>query len=113
MARLGRAECKVYGLSEQYWDKPMLVVVVYDIADDRRRLRLSNFLEGFGRRVQESVFECFIDLDEMQKLYKRVQKQVKSDLDNVRFYWVPSDALPKTLTIGSQLPEPPPEVYII
>jgi CRISPR-associated protein Cas2 len=38
----------------------MLVLVVYDIADDRRRLKLANFLEGHGRRVQESVFECFI-----------------------------------------------------
>jgi CRISPR-associated protein Cas2 len=91
----------------------MLVVVVYDIADDRRRLKLSNFLEGFGRRVQESVFGCFIDHNEMQKLYRRVQSRVKPELDNVRFYWVPSDALPKTLTIGSPLPEPPPEVYII
>jgi CRISPR-associated protein Cas2 len=35
----------------------MLVVVVYDIADDKRRLKLANFLEGYGRRVQESAFE--------------------------------------------------------
>ena len=91
----------------------MLVVVVYDIADARRRLKLSNFLEGFGYRVQESVFECFIELDEMQKLHKRVLKQVKPEFDNVRFYWVPSDAVPKTLTIGSQKPKPPPEVHII
>jgi CRISPR-associated protein Cas2 len=91
----------------------MLVVVVYDIADDGRRLRLSNLLEGFGRRVQESVFECFLDLDGMQRLYKRVLKRVKPELDNVRFYWVPSDALPRTLTIGGPMPQPPPTVYII
>ena len=91
----------------------MLVLVVYDIADDQRRLKLSSFLEGFGRRVQESVFECFIDFDEMQRLYHRVQRRVKPDLDNVRFYWIPSDALPKALTIGSPLPEPPPKLYII
>jgi CRISPR-associated protein Cas2 len=91
----------------------MLVLVVYDISDDRRRLKLSNFLEGFGRRVQESVFECFLELSDMQKLFQRVQKKVKPELDNVRFYWIPSDALPKTLTIGSPLPSPPPRVYII
>ena len=44
----------------------MLVLVVYDIADDRRRGKLSDFLEGYGRRVQESVFECFIGLAQMQ-----------------------------------------------
>jgi CRISPR-associated protein Cas2 len=61
----------------------MLVLVVYDISDDRRRLKLSTFLEGYGRRVQESVFECFIDLNEMKKLYCRIQKKVKPELDNV------------------------------
>jgi CRISPR-associated protein Cas2 len=98
------------GLTEEIF---MLVIVVYDISDDRRRLKLSSFLEGYGRRVQESVFECFIELHEMQKLYRRIQKRVKPELDNVRLYWVSSDALSKTLTIGSPLPEPPPEVYII
>jgi hypothetical protein len=28
--------------------------------------------------------------------------------DNVRLYWIPSDALPKTLIIGSAPPQPPP-----
>lgn len=90
----------------------MLVVVVYDIADDKRRLRLSNFLEGYGRRVQESVFECFVSLDEMKVLHKKVLRKVKPEADNVRFYWVPSDAVPRTLTIGSTVPEPPPNYYI-
>ncbi|HHP7244558.1 MAG TPA: CRISPR-associated endonuclease Cas2, partial [Elainellaceae cyanobacterium] len=38
----------------------MLVLVVYDIANNRRRQKLSKLLEGYGRRVQESVFECFL-----------------------------------------------------
>ncbi len=91
----------------------MLVLVVYDIADDKRRLKLSNFLEGYGRRVQESVFECYLSLDKMKKLYEQVKKRVKPLEDNVRFYWIPSDALPRALTIGSSLPKPPPNVYII
>jgi CRISPR-associated protein Cas2 len=91
----------------------LLVIVVYDIADDTRRLKLSNFLEGHGRRVQESVFECFIDLEQMKKLHRQVTKRVNVTEDNVRFYWVPVDAVAKTLTIGSPHPEPPPQVYII
>jgi CRISPR-associated protein Cas2 len=90
----------------------MLVLVVYDIADDRRRTKLSDFLEGYGRRVQESVFECFLSLAEMQKLHQRVQRRVKTQEDNVRFYWVPADAVERTLTIGSSPPEPPPNFYI-
>jgi CRISPR-associated protein Cas2 len=91
----------------------MLVLVVYDIADDKRQTRLSNFLEGQGRRVQESVFECYISLEKMKKLHEQVQKRVKPAEDNVRFYWIPADALPRTLTIGSPSPEPPPSYYIL
>ncbi|MGA7933664.1 MAG: CRISPR-associated endonuclease Cas2 [Kovacikia sp.] len=90
----------------------MLVLVVYDISDNKRRLKLSNFLEGQGRRVQDSVFECFLDLEAMKKLYQQVQRRVKADEDNVRFYWIPADSLPRTLAIGSSPPEPPPKCYI-
>jgi CRISPR-associated protein Cas2 len=65
------------------------------------------------RRVQESVFECFISLDEMKKLHGQVMKRVKPAVDNVRFYWVPVDAVARTLVIGSKMPEPPPEFYIL
>lgn len=91
----------------------MLVLVVYDIADDKRRTKLATFLGGYGRRVQYSVFECFLSLMDMQKLHHQIAKLVKPDEDNVRLYWVPVDALPRTLTIGSLPPEPPPESYII
>jgi CRISPR-associated protein Cas2 len=91
----------------------MLVLVVYDIPDNKRRLRLSNFLEGHGRRVQKSVFECFISLAEMKKLHDNVRRRVKPEEDNVRFYWIAADCLPRTLTIGSAPPEPPPKLYIV
>lgn len=91
----------------------MLVVVVYDIPNDRRRLNLSNLLEGYGRRVQKSVFECFLSMADMKKLYAQIQKRVKPEEDNVRFYWITADAVPRTLTIGSLPPEPPPKSYII
>ena len=40
-----------------------LIVVSYDIPDDRRRLRLANTLKDFGIRVQYSVFECRLEPD--------------------------------------------------
>lgn len=91
----------------------MLVLVVYDIADDLRRLRLSILLEGYGTRVQESVFECFINLEEMRKLHQQIRDRVKLPEDNVRLYWIPADAVPRTLTLGSSSPEPPPDLFII
>ena len=91
----------------------MLVLVVYDIPDDKRRTKLSNFLEGYGRRVQYSVFECFLSSIEMQILHEKVQNRVNPEEDNVRFYWISKDAASRTLTIGSNIPQPPPEYYVI
>ncbi|MDJ0901648.1 MAG: CRISPR-associated endonuclease Cas2 [Xenococcus sp. MO_188.B8] len=91
----------------------MLVLVVYDIPDNKRRTKLANFLEGYGRRVQYSVFECFLSFVQMQELYEKVEKRVNPEEDNVRFYWITPEAASKTLTIGSDIPQPPPDYYVI
>ncbi len=91
----------------------MLVIVVYDISDNKRRTKLANFLEGYGRRVQYSVFECFLSYSQVEALYEKVQKRVKPEEDNVRFYWISKKCAEKTLTIGSDLPEQPPNYYIV
>ena len=90
----------------------MLVLIIYDIPDDKRRLKLSNFLEGYGRRVQKSAFECFMSLDEMRALFQKVNNQVKPLEDSVRFYWISQEAVSRVLVIGSPPPEPPPNAYI-
>ena len=65
----------------------MFWIVSYDIPNDRRRGRVSKLLEGYGRRVQYSVFEC--DLDDETKvdtLEKRLRHEVDADEDDIRFY---------------------------
>jgi CRISPR-associated protein Cas2 len=54
----------------------MLVVVSYDIVDDRRRQRLAKVLENYGQRVQKSVFECRLDEGRFLKLKKQVDKLI-------------------------------------
>mgnify|MGYP006278479527 CR=1 FL=1 len=91
----------------------MLVLVVYDIPDDKRRTKLATFLEGYGRRVQYSVFECFLSLKEMRQLHEALHKRVDPKEDNVRLYWITPDSFTKTLAIGSQPPKAPPDYYIV
>ncbi|ACK73900.1 CRISPR-associated protein Cas2 (plasmid) [Gloeothece citriformis PCC 7424] len=91
----------------------MLVLVVYDIPDNKRRTKLSKFLEGYGERVQWSVFECFLSLEEMRVLYQKVKKRVEPLEDNVRFYWISNEAVSRVLTIGGESPSPPPNYYLI
>jgi CRISPR-associated protein Cas2 len=39
----------------------MLILVSYDVPDDRRRTRLAHALKDFGERVPYSVFEYRLD----------------------------------------------------
>lgn len=91
----------------------MLVLVAYDIPDNKRRTKLATFLEGYGRRVQKSVFECYLSISEMQTLHQQITNRVNLEEDNVRLYWIPVDAVTRTLTVGSSLPEPPPSAHIL
>ena len=52
----------------------MFWIITYDIADDRRRHRVASELANFGERVQYSVFECHVSLDQVKELQRRVGK---------------------------------------
>ncbi|MBF6314020.1 MULTISPECIES: CRISPR-associated endonuclease Cas2 [Nocardia] len=52
----------------------MIVLVTYDITDDRRREDVAVLLSGYGPRVQLSVFECECrDSDELRDLRARLR----------------------------------------
>jgi len=61
-------------------------MVSYDIVDDSRRRRLQKILEGYGERVQYSVFECDISDLQYRDLRQKVLSTVDSGCDSVRFY---------------------------
>ncbi|MEK7281240.1 MAG: CRISPR-associated endonuclease Cas2 [Chloroflexota bacterium] len=63
----------------------MFAVVCYDIPDDRRRTKIGKILEGYGSRVQWSVFECDLTEKQMQKLKERLAK-VTGKEDTLRYY---------------------------
>lgn len=69
----------------------MLVIVCYDVNTEsksgRRRLRrVARVCEGTGQRVQKSVFECQIDLMQMEALERRLLAEIDKDQDSLRLY---------------------------
>ncbi|MDP3614050.1 MAG: CRISPR-associated endonuclease Cas2, partial [Rubrivivax sp.] len=72
----------------------MLVIVCYDVntetREGRRRLRrVAKVCEGTGQRVQKSVFECRIDLMQMEALEARLLAAVNLEQDCLRLYRLP------------------------
>lgn len=64
----------------------MRAVIAYDIADDSKRVRVSNALLDCGKRVQYSVFECFLNPLRIAKLQEQLHQLIDSDTDSVRVY---------------------------
>jgi CRISPR-associated protein Cas2 len=69
----------------------MLVIVCYDVNTEskagRRRLRrVAKVCESMGQRVQKSVFECQVDLMQMEELERRLLAEIDPKEDNLRLY---------------------------
>nr|WP_287128206.1 CRISPR-associated endonuclease Cas2 [Candidatus Cyanaurora vandensis] len=64
----------------------MLWIIAYDIPLTKRRTKIAELLEGYGQRVQYSVFECDIEEQKFKELRERLQKLCKLPEDSVRFY---------------------------
>lgn len=72
----------------------MLVLVCYDVntetREGRRRLRrVAKVCESTGQRVQKSVFECQVNLMQMEDLERRLLAEINLEQDCLRIYRMP------------------------
>lgn len=80
----------------------MLLVVAYDIANDRRRVRLHTLLLGYGEPVQESLFECEVTARQRATLQRRIARLVREP-DQVRYYSLCQDCAAKIEDAGGPI----------
>lgn len=92
----------------------MFYIIAYDIPCNKRRKKISDLLEGYGRRVQYSVFECDLAAEKYSKLCRRLKKLIKLDEDSVRSYPVSQHTLGQVEIwgVGPPLVESPRSVII-
>jgi CRISPR-associated protein Cas2 len=69
----------------------MNVVLTYDVntetkAGQKRLRQVAKACEGYGQRVQDSVFECTISATEMERFRIRLLKIIDPQIDSLRIY---------------------------
>lgn len=65
------------------------VVVIYDIINNKSRRLISDILEGYGIRVNKSVFECELKSKKAKQIMiEDILKVVNSKRDSVRIYTI-------------------------
>ena len=88
-------------------------LIVYDIVDDKRRLKVYKILNAAGERVQRSAFECYLTQVEFKKLMAKLKKIIHVKEDNLRVYFVCESCRPKISRIGTGKVVDPPDLMII
>lgn len=83
----------------------MELLVVYDISTatihGERRLRdVAKVCEGYGRRVQKSVFECQLDAAGLRKLLHDLRRVIDPRSDRVAVYRLREPYSRHTVTLG-------------
>lgn len=66
--------------------RSMLVMISYDVVDDKKRLKLMKFLKDYGDRVQKSVFECNLSANTYERVKDGVEVIINKRKDRVRYY---------------------------
>lgn len=78
----------------------MFFLIAYDIDDDKRRRNISSILEGYGVRVNFSVFEVEINETQLNELIKELKSASKRK-DNIRFYHICKNCMEKSFLLHS------------
>lgn len=65
-----------------------VIVISYDITNDRRRNKVAKKLLDYGRRVQYSVFELIYDDVILKKVLIDLKRIIKEEEDSIRCYRV-------------------------
>ena len=88
-----------------------LYIASYDIADDRRRTRVARLLLQYGTRIQQSVYELFLDPEELPE-FRRELGVLLSVRDHFTLFPVDERGTRATLSWQRELPRHEPVIFL-
>ena len=85
----------------------MLLLITYDVnteneAGKKRLRKVAKQCENYGRRVQNSVFECILDAAQARLLRHQLEELIDPEKDSLRFYYLGNNYRGKVEHIGTK-----------
>ena len=77
-----------WNTEEKETRKKLYILIIYDIVDNKRRIRFAKKMSGYGFRVQKSAFEAMIPENLYRDLLREIPMLIDAQEDNVRVYKV-------------------------
>ena len=89
-----------------------MVVVSYDVSTidpggQTRLRRVAKVCKDYGQRVQYSVFECSVDPAQWAFFRDKLMKEIDSDKDSLRFYFLGANWRKRVEHVGANEPFDP------
>ncbi len=81
----------------------MLIVVAYDISDNKRLAKVAKACEDYGVRVQYSVFECNLNEWQFANLWARILDLINENEDRIVAYKIDARSAKQTMTAGTMV----------
>ena len=96
----------------------MLVLITYDVntetAEGKTRLRkVAKQCVNYGRRVQNSVFECSLDEAQYVVFRNELKELIDTDKDSLRFYNLGNKYTNKVIHEGTKETYMPSDTFIL
>jgi len=83
----------------------MKILLTYDISLTKSRTKVATLLEGYGYRVNFSVFELDIKKHKLELLLKSIQDLCDKN-DSIRVYVFSTDTIEKSYDLNKNRPKP-------
>ena len=84
-------------------DGEMLIVLAYDVSEPKRLAKGGSVCEDFGARVQYSIFECHLEVEEFNELWLRLLGIIDEAEDRLVAYRIDGRCAKETETAGTMV----------
>lgn len=74
-----------FDTDDEIKDSRVYALIIYDIIDNKRRLKLAKYLNGYGFRVQKSSFEAKLTKSQYNQMINGIGKYATNE-DSIRIY---------------------------
>ena len=83
-------------------ERRCIVLVIYDITDDKGRTQMVRCLERYGVRVQKSAFEAFLTERRYNELIERTTRLIDPHTDSLRIYLLANHTSVRSWGVGDR-----------
>lgn len=80
--------------------KRYIVLIIYDIVQNKRRNKMVKCLEAYGVRVQKSAFEAYLTREKYEQMMKQAAGIIDEATDSLRIYLLANHTSVRSWGIG-------------